>query len=75
MALRRRMAAFSPFTYISNASGQPALSLPLHWSEDGLPVGLHFVGPIGQEAMLPRLAAQLETARPWAHRRPHVCVR
>jgi len=74
MALRRRMAAFSPFTYISNASGQPALSLPLHWSEEGLPVGLHFVGPMGDEAMLLRLAAQLEAARPWAHRRPRVCV-
>ena len=74
MQLRRRMAVFSPFTYISNASGQPALSLPLHWTDDGLPVGLHFVGPMGEEAMLLRLAAQLEAARPWAHRRPQVCV-
>jgi amidase len=74
MELRRRMAAFSPFTYISNASGQPAISLPLHWSTDGLPVGLHFVGPMGDEAMLLRLAAQLEAARPWSDRRPAVRV-
>jgi amidase len=74
MELRRRMAAFSPFTYISNASGQPAISLPLHWSTDGLPVGLHFVGPMGDEAMLLRLAAQLEAARPWSDRRPAVHV-
>jgi amidase len=72
--LRRRMARFSPFTYISNASGQPAISLPLHWSRQGLPVGVHFVGQMGDDATLIRLAGELEQARPWLHRRPSLCV-
>jgi amidase len=66
--LRRRMAEFSPFTYISNATGQPAASVPLHWSDDGLPIGVHFVGRYGDEATIFRIAAQLEEARPWAPR-------
>lgn len=72
LAVRRRMSAFSPFTYISNATGQPAMSVPLYWSGQGLPVGTHFVGRFGDEATLFRLAAQLEEARPWAKRRPPV---
>jgi len=72
--LRRRMAMFSPYTYIANASGQPAISLPLHWTDNDLPVGLHFTGRYGDEAALLRLAAQLETAKPWADRRPQVCA-
>ena len=72
--LRRRMGTFSPYTYISNATGQPAMSVPLHWNDDGLPVGTHFVGRSGDEATLFRLAAQLEEARPWADRRPPVSV-
>jgi amidase len=72
--LRRRMATFAPFTYISNATGQPAMSVPLSWNSEGLPVGIHFVGRFGHEATLFRLAAQLEEARPWANRRPPVSV-
>lgn len=70
--LRRRQGAFSPFTYIANVTGQPAVSLPLAWSEDDLPIGIHFLGRYGDEATLLRLSAQLEEARPWAHRRPPV---
>ncbi len=70
--LRRRIASFSPYTYISNATGQPAMSVPLYWNGEGLPVGTHFVGRFGDEATLFRLAAQMEEARPWIQRRPPV---
>lgn len=72
--LRRRMAKFSPYTYIANATGQPAISLPLHWSADDLPVGLHFTARYGEETTLIRLAAELEQARPWDARKPQVCA-
>lgn len=61
---------YSPFTAIQNASGQPAISLPLHWNAEGLPIGLMFSAAAGEEALLFRLAAQLEQARPWQHREP-----
>jgi len=61
-----------PFTPIQNATGQPSISLPLHWTLDGLPVGLMFTGRFGDEATLLRLAAQLEQARPWRKRRPPI---
>jgi len=67
-----RTAEFCPFTQIANFTGQPAMSVPLFWNSDGLPVGTHFTGRFGDEATLFRLAAQLEEARPWAGRRPPV---
>jgi amidase len=63
---------FTPFTSIANVTGQPAISLPLSWDPDGLPIGVMLVGRRGGEGTLLRLAAQLEAARPWAHRRPPV---
>lgn len=65
-------AGFVPFTPIQNATGQPAMSVPLYWNEAGLPIGLHFVGRFGEEATLFRLASQLEEARPWAGKIPPV---
>ena len=70
----RRSAEFVPFTPICNITGQPAMSVPLHWNGEGLPIGVHFIGRFGDEATLFRLAAQLESARPWAQRRPPVSV-
>jgi amidase len=66
----RRAAEYVPFTPICNFTGQPAMSVPLVWNDAGLPIGTHFVGRFGDEATLFRLAAQLEEARPWAHKRP-----
>jgi amidase len=65
-----RAIAYVPFTPIANATGQPAMSVPLYWNEAGLPVGSHFIGRFGDEATLFRLAAQLEQAQPWAQRFP-----
>lgn len=61
---------FSPYTALYNVTGQPSMSVPLHWTSDGLPVGVMFSARFGEDATLFRLAAQLEKAQPWAKRRP-----
>jgi amidase len=67
-----RAAEYAMFTPICNFTGQPAMSMPLMWNEDGLPIGTHFIGRFGDEATLFRLAAQLEQARPWSGKRPPI---
>ncbi len=66
----RRAVPAGAFTAIFNATGQPAISLPLHWNDEGLPIGIQLVAPFGREDLLIQVAAQLEQARPWADRRP-----
>jgi amidase len=61
---------YTPWTLVANATGTPAMSVPLHWSADGLPIGVHVIGRHGADATLLQLARQLEQARPWATRRP-----
>jgi amidase len=61
---------FMPYTPLFNLTGQPAMSVPLHWSADGLPIGMQFVARYGDEATLFQLAGQLERARPWVDRVP-----
>jgi amidase len=65
-----RVTAYLSITPLHNATGTPAISVPLHWTADGLPIGVHFAGRYGEEATLLRLAAQLEAAQPWFDRMP-----
>jgi amidase len=69
-----RAGEYVPFTPICNVTGQPAVSIPLYWNSDGLPIGTHFIGRFGDEATLFRLSAQLEREKPWADRRPPISV-
>jgi len=66
---------FMPYTPLFNVTGQPAMSVPLYWNNDGLPIGMQFVGRYGDEATLFRLASQLEKARPWSERIPPICAK
>jgi len=61
---------YVPFTQLSNLTGTPSMSVPLHWTPDGLPLGVQFMGPFGSEDRLLQLAAQLEEAQPWFDRLP-----
>jgi amidase len=67
-------AEWVPFTPVWNVTGQPAISLPLHQSETGLPIGIQLVGAPAAEELLFSLSAQLEEARPWADRRPELAT-
>ena len=67
-----RLFRYIAFTPQQNLSGQPAITLPLHTSDDGLPVGVQLATRFGEEALLIRIASQLEVARPWASRLPPV---
>ncbi|MFB9802692.1 amidase, partial [Streptomonospora salina] len=64
----RRMTEFTPFASLANITGQPSVTVPLHWSADGLPAGVMLTGRPGGEPTLLSLSAQLEAARPWADR-------
>jgi len=66
----REAFAWVGYTQLANMTGAPAMSVPLHWTLDGLPIGVHMSASFGSEALLFRLAAQLEAAAPWSHRRP-----
>ena len=66
----RRIASFIPYTAQFNMTGQPAISLPLHWTPEGLPAGVQLVAAYGREDLLIQVASQLEQAAPWAGRRP-----
>jgi amidase len=70
--LVRDNMAWLPFTQLANLTGLPAMSVPLFTAGDGLPSGVHFMGPMGQEGLLFRLAGQLEQAQPWQNRFPSI---
>ena len=70
---RQIMLEDIPFTVVANWTGQPAISVPVHWNAKGVPIGIQFMGRIGDEATLLRLAGQIERERPWFDRRPRIC--
>jgi amidase len=67
-----RVSGFIPYTAQFNMTGQPAISLPLHWTPEGLPVGVQLVAAYGREDLLIQIASQLEEAAPWSDRHPPV---
>jgi amidase len=68
----RRIVSFIPYTAQFNMTGQPAISLPLHWTPAGLPVGVQLVAAYGREDILIQVASQLEQAAPWSDRHPPI---
>ncbi|MFI9388342.1 amidase [Kutzneria sp. NPDC052558] len=68
--IARTTLRWAPFTQLANITGNPAMSVPVHWSPDGLPIGVHLMAPPAGEITLLHLASQLEQARPWADRQP-----
>ncbi len=72
--LSDRLTNYVGYTPLHNVAGAPAMSVPLHWTADGLPVGIHFAAKAGNDALLFALAYQLEAAQPWAQRKPGVSV-
>ena len=73
--LAKQVFEFMPYTPLFNVTGQPAMSVPLYWNDEGLPIGMQFVARYGDEATLFRLASQLERARPWFYRIPTICTK
>lgn len=69
-----RIAPYIAFTKLYNATGCPAISLPLHRNEQGLPIGVMFAARFGDEATLIRLASQIEQAQPWFDQRPQLMM-
>lgn len=63
---------WTPYTQLANLTGRPAMSVPLYWTPQGLPLGVQFVGPVNSEVLLLQLAAQLERVRPWFDKRPNL---
>ncbi len=74
MEWTRQVFGYCPFTPLFNTTGQPAISLPLHWTSAGLPIGVQFAARLGEEATLLQLATQIEAARPWMGQRPAIHV-
>ncbi|NNC91954.1 MAG: amidase, partial [Acidimicrobiia bacterium] len=69
-----RLYRYVAYTPVANVGGNPAMSVPLHWNRDGLPIGVQFTAPFAADGQLFRLAAQLEEARPWRDKRPPAAV-
>lgn len=70
----RRLWRFNPVQWVYNATGQPAITVPLHWTADGLPIGVMLGAGFGEDVVLLRLAAQIEQAAPWRHHHPPVSL-